>query len=96
MLQLSQVQLAIAASLPGPDQDSLISLQSDIEELITLTKENLTGLLNQAKEIDSPVQTPIQGEVDHFDKEYALLKVSFEHNAFRYTAWPLITKTENI
>ncbi|KDR13643.1 zinc finger CCCH-type with G patch domain-containing protein [Zootermopsis nevadensis] len=76
--QLSQVQLAIAASLPGPDQDSLISLQSDIEELITLTKENLTGLLNQAKEIDSPVQTPIQGEVDHFDKEYALLKAELE------------------
>jgi hypothetical protein len=77
VFQLSQVLLAIAASLPGPDQDSLISLQSDIEELITLTRENLTSLQNQAKERGSSVQTPIQGAVDQFDKEYALLKVSF-------------------
>ena len=74
MLQLSQVQLAVAASLPGPDRDSLISLQSHIEELITLTRENLTGLQNQEKERDL-LQT---GAADQYDKEYALLKVSWK------------------
>ena len=74
MLQLSEVQLAVAASLPGPDRDSLISLQSHIEELITLTRENLAGLQNQEKERDLP-QT---GAADQYDKEYALLKVSWK------------------
>ena len=72
VLQLSEVQLAVAASLPGPDRDSLVSLQSHIEELITLTRENLTGLQNQEKERDL-LQT---GAADQYDKEYALLKVS--------------------
>lgn len=74
MLQLSEVQVAVAASLPGPDRDSLISLQSHIEELITLTRENLTGLQNQEKERDL-LQT---GATDQYDKEYALLKVSWK------------------
>jgi hypothetical protein len=68
------VQLAVAASLPGPDRDNLISLQSHIEELITLTKENLTGLQNQEKERDL-LQT---GAAEQYDKEYALLKVSWK------------------
>jgi hypothetical protein len=72
VFQLSQVQLAVSASLPGPDRDSLVSLQTHIEELITLTKENLTGLQNQAKERDL-----LQTEAgDQYDEEYALLKVS--------------------
>jgi len=74
VLQLAEVQLAVAASLPGPDRDSLISLQSHIEELITLTRENLTGLQNQEKERDL-LQT---GAADQYDKEYALLKVSWK------------------
>jgi hypothetical protein len=74
VLQLAEVQLAVAASLPGPDRDSLISLQSHIEELITLTKENLTGLQDQEKERDL-LQT---GAADQYDKEYALLKVSWK------------------
>lgn len=74
VLQLSEVRLAVAASLPGPDRDSLISLQSNIEELITLTRENLTGLQNQEKERDL-LQT---GAADQYDKEYALLKVSWK------------------
>jgi len=73
-LQLSEVQLAVAASLPGPDRDSLISLQSHIEELITLTRENLTGLQNQEKERDL-LQT---GAADQYDQEYALLKAELE------------------
>jgi hypothetical protein len=66
------VQLAVSASLPGPDRDSLICLQSHIEELIALTRENLTGLQNQAKEKEL-LQT---GAFDQYDKEYARLKVS--------------------
>jgi hypothetical protein len=78
LLQLSQVQLAVAASLPGPDRDSLISLQSNIEELITLTRENLTGLQNQ--EDRDLLQT---GAADQYDKEYALLKVSWKYKIMR-------------
>ncbi|GFG29934.1 hypothetical protein Cfor_09951 [Coptotermes formosanus] len=73
-LMLSEVQLAVSASLPGPDRDNLISLQSHIEELITLTRENLTGLQNQANERDL-LQT---GPGDQYDKEYALLKAELE------------------
>jgi hypothetical protein len=80
------VQLAVAASPPGPDCDSLVSLQSDIEELISLTKENLMSIQKQVKEPDLPTQADVShfdkslsaqtGTADHFDKEYALLKVS--------------------
>ena len=79
VFQLSQVQLAVAASSPGPDRDGLISLQSHIEELITLTRENLTGLQNQEKERHLP-QT---GAADQYDKEYALLKVSWKCEIMR-------------
>jgi hypothetical protein len=74
LLQLSQVQLAVAASSPGPDRDSLVCLQSNIEELITLTRENLTGLQSQENERDV-LQTGAAA-ADQYDKEYALLKVS--------------------
>lgn len=87
--QLSQVQLAVAASPPGPDCDNLISLQSDIEELISLTRENLMSIQKQVKERGLPAQaadvshfdkglSAQTGTADHFDKEYALLKAELE------------------
>ncbi|PNF16311.1 hypothetical protein B7P43_G10830 [Cryptotermes secundus] len=87
--QLSQVQLAVAASPPGPDCDSLVSLQSDIEELILLTRENLMSIQKQMKERGLPTEagdashsdkgsSEQTGTADHFDKEYALLKAELE------------------
>ena len=67
-LQLAQIQVAVAASSPGNDLDNLVSLQKDIEELITLTKENLSTLQNQA--------SSSQDAADEFDEQYALFKVS--------------------
>jgi hypothetical protein len=87
------VQLAIASTLPGCDQDNLISLQSNIEELITLTRENLTSLQNQVKDRGLLLQAPVEEGVDHFDKEYALLKVSCKHCTLHWATWTLIVKT---
>jgi hypothetical protein len=101
------VQLAVAASPPGPDCDSLISLQSDIEELISLTRENLMSIQKQVKERGLPAQTgdvshfdkgssAQTGTVDHFDKEYALLKVSQKCDALHKTLCPYIRKNGNV
>jgi hypothetical protein len=85
--QLSQVQLAVAASPPGPDCDSLVSLQADIEELISLTRENLRSVQKQVDRRGLPTE-PADGShcdegslaqtttSDHFDEEYGLLRVS--------------------
>ncbi|CAG2057154.1 unnamed protein product [Timema podura] len=82
MLQLSQVKLAVKASAPGPDKDNLVSLEADIQELISLTKENLLSLEKQ--------QTPASSssghcskkqkvdESDPFAEEYALFKAELE------------------
>nr|CAD7458217.1 unnamed protein product [Timema tahoe] len=80
--QLSQVKLAVKASAPGPDKDNLVSLEADIQELISLTKENLLSLEKQ--------QTPASSssghcskkqkvdESDPFAEEYALFKAELE------------------
>lgn len=105
--QLSQVQLAVAASPPGPDCDSLVSLQSDIEELISLTRENLMSIQKQMKERGLPTEagdashsgkgsSEQTGTADHFDKEYALLKVSQRCVMLHQTIWPQIGEKENI
>nr|CAD7197923.1 unnamed protein product [Timema douglasi] len=76
--ELSQVKLAVKASAPGPDKDNLVSLEGDIQELISLTKENLLSLEKQ--------QTPTSSSTGHcskkqkvedsdpFAEEYALFK----------------------
>ncbi|XP_066999121.2 zinc finger CCCH-type with G patch domain-containing protein [Anabrus simplex] len=76
--QLSQVQLAISASTPGPDRDNLISLQSDIEELIKLTKENLSSV-QQHQGTNSAAEEKQNKEEDPFAKEYALFKAELEN-----------------
>jgi hypothetical protein len=48
-------------------------LQSDIEELISLTRENVLSVQKQVKERGLPAQA---GTADRFDEEYGLLKVS--------------------
>lgn len=58
------------AASAGRDRDNLNSLQKDIEELILLTQENLSGL-------DTETATVEEG--DELSKEYALFKVRIKY-----------------
>jgi hypothetical protein len=82
-------------------------LQSDIEELISLTRENLMSIQKQVKERGLPAQaedvshsdkgsSAQTGTADHFDKEYAVLKVSQRCGAVHQTVCPQIRENENI
>lgn len=74
-VQLSQVDTTLSSTPVGPNKDNLLSLKSDIEELISLTKESLQSLEgNNAgdKGEDEDLDDKIE---DSLDKEYALFKV---------------------
>lgn len=59
----------------GPNRDNLLSLKSDIEELISLTKESLQSLEeNNTEDKDEDEDSDDKTE-DPLDKEYALFKV---------------------
>lgn len=78
-LQLSQVDTTLSTTLKGPDRDNLLSLKSDIEELISLTKEslqNLEGNVENKNENDNPNDKT----KDLLDREYALFKVYLRNN----------------
>ncbi|KAJ9587031.1 hypothetical protein L9F63_019373 [Diploptera punctata] len=83
--QLSQVQSALAVSPPGAERDSLVSLKADIEELITLSKKNLSALENHASSSQDPV--------DQLDKEYALFKAELEEAEGKTNSESLPTET---
>jgi hypothetical protein len=99
------VQLAVAASPPGPDWDSLVSLQGDIEELISLTRENLRSVQKQVEQRGLPTE-PADGShyvegssartraADQLDEEYSLLKVSQRCGAHCYTVCLQVDKNE--
>lgn len=57
----------------GPDRDNLLSLKSDIEELISLTKESLQSL--EGDEENKNNDNPDDKMEDLLDREYALFKV---------------------
>lgn len=59
----------------GPNRDSLLSLKSDIEELISLTKESLQSLEENNTEDKSENEDSDDKMEDPLDKEYALFKV---------------------
>ncbi|KAJ1529230.1 hypothetical protein ONE63_006033 [Megalurothrips usitatus] len=75
--QLQQVNSTIRAATDDVERDTLSSLRDDIEQLITLTKENLTELegasLNRFSEA---VEQPVDD--DPFASEYALFKAELE------------------
>ncbi|XP_011332346.2 zinc finger CCCH-type with G patch domain-containing protein isoform X2 [Ooceraea biroi] len=74
--QLSQVDTTLSATPKGPDRDNLLSLKSDIEELISLTRESLRSLEgNEDKKNDDE---EFDEEEDPLDKEYALFKAELE------------------
>lgn len=78
-MQLSQIDVTLSATSIGPDRDNLLSLKSDIEELISLTKENLQNLegsdiINKNRDENSDDETE-----NLLDKEYALFKVCLKY-----------------
>ncbi|XP_063972583.1 zinc finger CCCH-type with G patch domain-containing protein [Diachasmimorpha longicaudata] len=91
--QLSQVQLALAGSPAGPDRDNLQSLQSDIQELIALTKESLRSA--EGKETsdneDDGLSDDSQDDDDDGDdddpmaKEYAMFKAELRDEELNNT-----------
>ncbi|KAL6428751.1 hypothetical protein ACFW04_007962 [Cataglyphis niger] len=77
--QLSQVDTTLSATPIGPDRDNLLSLKSDIEELILLTKESLQNLegddiINKNRDDNSDNKTE-----NSLDKEYALFKAELQN-----------------
>ncbi|KAK0179792.1 hypothetical protein PV327_005510 [Microctonus hyperodae] len=79
--QLSQVQLALSATAEGHDKDNLLSLQSDIQELISLTKESLRsaeGKDTSENEDDGLSDSEVDDEDDAMAAEYAMFKTEIE------------------
>lgn len=78
-MQLSQVDTTLSTTPEGPDRDNLLSLKSDIEELISLTKESLQSLEGNVEEDDDDIEYEDGDDIieDPLDKEYALFKVRF-------------------
>lgn len=64
--QLSQIQLAISASPEEADKENLLSLETDMKELIKLTRDSLQELVS--KEND-----PLADEYDLFKVKTYLL-----------------------
>lgn len=62
--------MAVNSSPDGPERDNLLTLQNDLQELISLTRENLNKL-------QVPSTNKKNVEVDPFEAEYALFKVNF-------------------
>lgn len=59
-----------------PDRENLLSLQSDIQELITLTKESLQGIETSSEDLDDDDDDdPDNVRDDPLAIEYALFKV---------------------
>lgn len=64
------MKTTLANTEKGPDRDNLVSLESDIEELINLTKESLDSLENGTS-------SNHDNDDDPFADEYALFKVRY-------------------
>lgn len=72
----------LSATPIGSDRDNLLSLKSDIEELISLTKESLQNLegndtISKNRDENSDDETE-----DLLDKEYALFKVCLKYDIY--------------
>jgi len=78
-LQLSQVDITLSTTPKGLDRDNLLSLKSDIEELIFLTKESLQSLEGDVKHTKKN-DNPDNKMENLLDREYALFKVCFRND----------------
>ncbi|KAG7208275.1 hypothetical protein KM043_014518 [Ampulex compressa] len=77
-LQLAQVQTALSTTSKEPDRENLISLKSDIEELITLTKESLQNLKQSNEGSKTRDEDSDNEDDDPLAEEYALFKAELE------------------
>ncbi|KMQ88384.1 zinc finger ccch-type with g patch domain-containing [Lasius niger] len=77
--QLSQVDTTLSATPIGPDRDNLISLKSDIGELISLTKESLQNLEGDSTINKNRDENSDDKPENLLDKEYALFKAELEN-----------------
>ncbi|KYQ46904.1 Zinc finger CCCH-type with G patch domain-containing protein [Trachymyrmex zeteki] len=77
--QLSQVDATLSTTPKGPYRDNLLSLKSDIKELIFLTKESLQSLedVENTNEDDNPDDKT----EDLLDREYIFLKAELEKSS---------------
>lgn len=80
--QLAQVQATLSVTTQEADRENLLSLQSDIQELITLTKKSLQGVETSSEDLDDDDDDDDDVEMDDdmedpLEKEYALFKVVF-------------------
>lgn len=76
-IQLSQVDTTLSTMLKGPDRDNLLRLKSDIEELISLTKESLQSL---EEDVENTNKDDDKTE-DLLDREYVLFKAELERSS---------------
>ncbi|XP_078045261.1 zinc finger CCCH-type with G patch domain-containing protein [Augochlora pura] len=77
--QLAQVQATLSSTAEGPDRENLLSLKSDIEELINLTKESLQSIESGDTENDSSTEVISDDDDDDpLAKEYALFKAALK------------------
>lgn len=78
--QLAQVQATLSVTTQEADRENLLSLQSDIQELITLTKKSLQGVETSSEDLDDDDDDDVEMDddiEDPLEKEYALFKVVF-------------------
>lgn len=79
--QLAQVQATLSVTTQEADRENLLSLQSDIQELIALTKKSLQGVETSSEDLDDDDDDDDIDDIDDMDdpmeKEYALFKVIF-------------------
>ncbi|EFN81050.1 zinc finger CCCH-type with G patch domain-containing protein [Harpegnathos saltator] len=79
--QLSQVNATLTSTPVGSNRDNLLSLKSDIEELISLTKESLQSLEGNNAEEKGENEDPDDKMEDPLDKEYALFKAELDQSS---------------
>lgn len=70
---MSQVEITLSTTPNGPDRDNLLSLKTDIEELISLTEESLQNL--EGDNTEDKNENSNDNTDDLLEKEYALFKV---------------------
>ncbi|XP_011049578.1 PREDICTED: zinc finger CCCH-type with G patch domain-containing protein [Acromyrmex echinatior] len=78
-IQLSQVDATLSTTPKGPYRDNLLSLKSDINELIFLTKESLQSLEENVENTNE--DNPDDKTEDLLDKEYVFFKAELEKSS---------------
>ncbi|KYM85601.1 Zinc finger CCCH-type with G patch domain-containing protein [Atta colombica] len=78
--QLSQVDATLSTTPKGPYRDNLLSLKSDINELIFLTKESLQNLEENVENTNEN-DNPDDKTEDLLDREYVFFKAELEKSS---------------